>query len=244
MICKLCHQNKKLVRSHIIPEFLYKNLYDQKHRFFELSNIPDKNNLYKQKGHYEKLLCDKCESLLSKYENYAKKVFYGGIEIEFKNYNNWIMLKGVDYSKFKLFQLSILWRASVSSLEIFKKVKLGIHEENLRKMILSENPGEPHEYGCAIIAITINNDLLELIMPPEYYKFDNNHFVLFVLCGFVFLYIISNNNQHEMYKNFLIDKEGTLVIYRKPAKDIRFIVEFSKELVQTGKIDQALKYLE
>jgi len=33
MKCKICCQQKELRDSHIIPEFFYKPMYDDKHRF-------------------------------------------------------------------------------------------------------------------------------------------------------------------------------------------------------------------
>jgi len=37
MACKLCNNEVPLRNSHIIPEFLYASLYDDKHRFYEIS---------------------------------------------------------------------------------------------------------------------------------------------------------------------------------------------------------------
>ena len=38
MECKLCLENGVLVRkSHIIPDFMYRDLFDNKHRLFEAS---------------------------------------------------------------------------------------------------------------------------------------------------------------------------------------------------------------
>jgi hypothetical protein len=56
---------------------------------------------------------------------------------------------GLDYPIFKLFHLSILWRASVSALDDFAGVTLGPHEERLRKMILTGNPGAITDYRLA-----------------------------------------------------------------------------------------------
>jgi hypothetical protein len=37
MKCKLCGNNKKLLKkSHIVPDFMYQNLFDEKHRIFEV----------------------------------------------------------------------------------------------------------------------------------------------------------------------------------------------------------------
>ena len=48
------------------------------------------------------------------------------------------ILEEYDYNKFKLFVLSLVWRASVSRQDIFENVSLGPYEEELRKVILNE----------------------------------------------------------------------------------------------------------
>ena len=61
MNCALCLREAALCRSHIIPEFLYEPIYDDKHRLKLLSVIPEQPTTYKQKGIWEKLLCEACE---------------------------------------------------------------------------------------------------------------------------------------------------------------------------------------
>lgn len=59
----------------------------------------------------------------------------------------------VDYSSFKLFHLSVLFRASVSSLPTFSEVSLGPHEDRLREMLLARDPGEFWQYPVAGIVV-------------------------------------------------------------------------------------------
>jgi hypothetical protein len=95
-----------------------------------------------QGGLKEKLLCDSCENIFSNLENYVKNMLYGGIELTFHKIGprTW-SVGGLDYIKFKLFQLSVLWRASVSTQEFFKSVNLGQkHESQIRKMLLDQEP--------------------------------------------------------------------------------------------------------
>jgi hypothetical protein len=61
--CKLCQQEKQLRRSHILPEFMYQNLYDEKPRRFhtlnvDLDDVSKSSNKIEQKGIREFLLCD------------------------------------------------------------------------------------------------------------------------------------------------------------------------------------------
>lgn len=75
MTCKLCLEDHDLRRSHIIPEFLFRPLYDEKHR--ALTFRPDvTGKRVIQKGIRERLLCAKCESHLGKLESYFATFWY------------------------------------------------------------------------------------------------------------------------------------------------------------------------
>ena len=150
--CALCGKKAKLCESHIIPEFAYKPIYGENHRFVQLSQHYQGGFL--QKGIREELLCQNCEQHIQKYEDYAAKMFTGktGIrrwDCEYRHENSrlpFIYLARMDYVKFKLFALSVLWRASVSKHPFFKEVDLGSHENRVAWMIRTENPGTRFDY--------------------------------------------------------------------------------------------------
>src|SRR5438105_1743417 len=80
MNCALCLRERPLPRSQIVPEFMHGQMYDDKHRFFGISNIESKTNKLFQKGLREELLCADCEQHIGRYESYASRVFYGKAE--------------------------------------------------------------------------------------------------------------------------------------------------------------------
>ena len=99
-----------------------------------------------QKGLRDPLFCEQCEQ---HFNTYCEQPFYkqwidaaplpdpwpAGDRI------HWIT---VDYSSFKLFHLSVLFRASVSQKPTFAAVSLGPHhEEKVRQLILKQDPGKP-----------------------------------------------------------------------------------------------------
>jgi len=105
MACKLCNNESKLMNSHIIPEFIYKPLYDEKHRFHVLSTYKKVGKLKEQKGIRENMLCSECEQHISRYESYARKVLFGGVPIVVQNDGPGIIVSEIDYKLFKLFIL-------------------------------------------------------------------------------------------------------------------------------------------
>src|SRR3546814_927086 len=78
MHCALCLLPKPLQDSHIIPEFLYGVMYDDKHRYNVLSLAPERRERIEQKGVREQLLSRDCEQKFSKLERYASLVLQGG----------------------------------------------------------------------------------------------------------------------------------------------------------------------
>src|SRR5438034_9908437 len=76
MACALCHQNKPLRQSHIVPEFMYKPMYDPLHRFEGLSLDVSEPPQIHQKGLREELLCQDCEQRFSRFEHHAAERFY------------------------------------------------------------------------------------------------------------------------------------------------------------------------
>ena len=159
--CRLCLKEATLCNSHVIPEFIYEqlNLYDEKHRFNVLSTKSGNHPTFMQKGIREKLLCKLCEEKLSKWEKYARQSMYGGECIEVITINPGYFEFQIDYAKFKLFQLSILWRVGLSTNDAFASVKLGNHEDVLRRMLFEETPGSAETYGCVITYSTKHTNI-------------------------------------------------------------------------------------
>lgn len=73
-ICKLCDQPKKLHKSHIVPEFCYETLYNDKHKFIQLSTNPDDRTISRPKGLYDHLLCGDCEARVKVFEDYFVEI--------------------------------------------------------------------------------------------------------------------------------------------------------------------------
>ena len=166
-ICRLCKKKAKLCNSHILPEFFYLDLYEE-HRVLQITK---ENEKVIQKGIREYLLCQQCETRISRYEKYAKELIQKIPNFSRDDSLGILYSDKVDYTKFKLFQLSILWRSGVSSHEAFVQVSLGPHEEKIRRMLDEENPGKVSDYGC-LMSIVLETELLHKVLqsPTRFEK--------------------------------------------------------------------------
>ncbi len=226
MKCRLCLQENEIIQSHILPEYLYAPLYpknkDKPKRFYAISNDPTVRKEYEQKGYREELLCHECDNkLIGKHEKYAKEVLK---KIKYKIKNklviNILKIEDVDYNSFKLFQLSILWRSSISSLEEFKNITLSqIDNENLRQMLLSQNPGNSKTYGCQIIYPICENEIIkrmiipQLIIPPELTNFNGYDAYRVFFSGLFWMFFIIDEAD-DIFKEIFISQEGLLPVFK------------------------------
>lgn len=239
--CALCLMVKKLEKSHIIPEFFFKPVYDGLHRLNIISSKAEEKNRFEQKGLRERLLCYDCEQALSPFEDYARRFFYGGVELEMTKDKNPVSIKDIDYCKLKLFQLSLLWRASASRLRFFAKVHLPTkQEERLRKMIINRDPGETWDYGCVIIMLTEGNQPFDgMIAQPEPLRIDGHRCYRFVLGGCFWIFVVSNHARNFLHRELFLDKSGILMIPVISAKDTELMRQYAKVLMETGKLERS-----
>lgn len=224
MLCALCKKCHELRNSHIIPEFMYRPLYDDKHRF-SLMGVEQDSPKFKQKGLREKLLCSGCEGLLSRYEKYVSAVFSGKEAVHLSRSGKLVTVSGLDYHNFRIFGLSIIWRAGVSQNDFFKYVKLGPHEGPLRLMIRDENPGSPSQYGFFLGKILSGRLSVDaLMMQPTPSRWGNHCCYRFVFGGFVWVFIISNHKPPKISEHCFISKAGTMAILESDLEEISFMI--------------------
>ena len=188
-LCRLCLANGSvLMDSHILPEFTYRPIYNAKGRAVAIDPKRRVQQYTVQQGPREYLLCAHCESAFSRLETYSAGVLRNIPATTGTSPGGRIAIPGVDYTRFKLFQLSMLWRASVATHAWFAAVKLADqHEETLRQMLFTETPGEPHEYGCVLGTIVRPNSLHTLTRSPFEFLMEGHPAIQFIVCGLFWL---------------------------------------------------------
>jgi hypothetical protein len=224
MICKLCNKDKKLLKqSHIIPDFAYKGIYDEKHRiYYGNFNNPERGTLIPSSPYDKNILCKECDGdIIGGLENYASNALYGNnlgngkIKISrIKSSDGLISLHidNIDYKKFKLYILSILWRASVSKHPFFKNIDLGKNEKQIGEMILK---GEPKDFSkfktCLILADKHKNLTTRLVSEPRKISTSSTFYIFFINRLF-YMINISDDNNLELFDYAGLKENNTINI--------------------------------
>ena len=241
-ICRLCLGNKKLVNSHIFPEFMYKPLYDKDHKFNVLEINSNKKLKKLPKGIYEKLLCQDCDhNIIGKYENHASNIMFGDgkKEIKIEKTDFGFLISGIDYTLFKLFQISILWRSSVSNRPEISKINLGYHQEVMRQMLLKEYPSEYFTYGVQMYFFPKSTKrTLDLILSPILIpKLIDGHEIYRVLFnGICWFFVMSGPSKRYENRKYFLSKDGKLPIVNSGSRGEHLISELVKDFFYNIKV--------
>lgn len=218
-VCKLCLKKKDLCnQSHIIPNFMYQDLLAEKGKMIKAKSgeQPERTKSI-QTGDFDKhILCEDCDNrVIGQYESYASKVLYGGkVPIKVKNLkigdNKFIEVENINYKKFKLFLLSILWRASISDRNFFNTVYLGPYEEVLRKMILNMSAGSVNEFPFIVRAYR-SKLISGLIASPRKIRVNNNICYKFQVNKFEYIFRVSRDS-NDIFSKLTIDESNKIKI--------------------------------
>lgn len=193
-ICKLCGVDAELCESHIIPEFLYKPLYNEKHFVNKLHvnrRVPGKL----QKGYREPLLCADCEQLLNEcYEKPFLKLWrHGDLLPKAIRPRQVHVSQDLNYTNTKLFLLSVLWRANVARHPTWGLVELGPHSERIRQMLINGDPGQPEDYPIAGYLAVENNEIAQMIGSPICWRLDSRRLYSILFGGIEWSYLVGSH---------------------------------------------------
>jgi hypothetical protein len=163
-ICRLCGLEKQLIKAHIIPRKLYEPIREASIGKPPSDKVPrmyvvgtEQKSKQFQSGIYDaSILCRECDGdLIGVWDNYGQKFLLSPSFSENHLFDNLgksaaYRIKEFDYKQLKLFFMSILWRAAITSDLFFAQIKLGSWEEKLRKMILAQDPGNESDFSVVL----------------------------------------------------------------------------------------------
>jgi hypothetical protein len=210
--CALCLQDKELQQSHIIPNAFFKKVKRIKgEKSGHYISITDVENRWRQESYEESLLCWECEQKFStKFEKYAIDLVLrnpANIGVTTYRYGQTLEMSGIAYEKLKLFQLSILWRASVSTNTFYSHIKLiPYEEERLRRLLFDLESTDPVDFGCFMSPLCLNNDIRSMKETK----------------GFICTPFVEKNGVYNFYVFYFGGYEWR---FANPVCDRRFVVD-------------------
>lgn len=225
-ICKLCLAQTELIEAHIIPRSFYRfELYDGEVPRIVSSKIgtyPKRSPI----GIYdEKILCQPCDNKIGTYDHYAYELLLLNTSVFAKQLsdNGTLMALSTsefNYKKLKLFFMTLLWRAHISGDDFFEKVNLGPFEDQLRQMILNEDPGDSQSFACVLSKFDPSPGVC--IMNPVKGRFDVNIYQ-FYLADYLAYIKVDKRKLEEPFSRILIQDMKPLIIL---VRDFRKSREF------------------
>ncbi len=218
-ICALCKKLGQLCESHIIPEFLYEFVFDDKHRY-AVSQLADDTGdapiydemITRQTGVWEHLLCSECENRISRWETYASDALALRRGVTCRPDTSAVVLEGINYDDFKLFQMSLLWRMSVSSRAEFSGVTLGRHHsEVIRRRLYAMDPGKRMDYPCLM---SIDGSDSRILIPPRKSHLNLKKIFHFITPPYLWFYPLNRRSQDPIFNRNALTEDGALRLPR------------------------------
>jgi len=226
--CKLTGDIGKPIKAHIIPKAFYELSEQNEGANKLISNSPGTFPKKIPVGIYDStIVTQKGEDYFEKWDNYATKLLLGD-NITFEKIQENGVLGGwdlgvYDYKLLKLFSLSILWRAHVSSQVIFKKVKLGPHEPIIRELLLTGNAFDSNSYSV-ILSKWIDGGFGPVIMDPFREKYDGLNFYRFYCGRYIFSIKVDSRPTVGAFRYAQLALNKNLIII---ARDLKASKDFS-----------------
>lgn len=235
--CRLCGKRGELRKSHVLSEFVYRPLYDERYKSYHvLTSIEGEYDSNARKGIWERLFCDSCEQQFSVYEQYAAQVLDGRKFSAQQIGERTFRIEGVEYRRFKLFQLSVLLRASISSNRMFKNVRLGPHEQRVGTMLRSEDPGQWNDYPCLLFGLQFSGSpVSDLIDQPDQIRLFDEIAYRFIFGSFCWVYVLAAPARKVPFEAPICEN-NVMTVVKSDLGQFRHLQEFGRARMSQGRL--------
>lgn len=230
-ICALCNTTSDLVKSHVIPKFIFRKIKEGKESYHKISPNPSFVRRKGQEELDERIFCRHCDTVtLRSNESYFANLFFekGNLHEKIQPGGDHLVLDRIDYGKIQRCLLSILWRMSLAKAEYFNFVQLDDkNSEEIRNCLLSRDAFPETAYPIICTIPTIKGQSYSDWMATPYFADVNGNTVYHCLiAGFFFSFFIGGTPLPEFVTKLTLRNNGTWVINQRDLKDIPSLYEF------------------
>lgn len=222
MICRFCQTEQHLIKAHIIPAGFFRSIGDPSETLEIYTNKRGARPKRAPVGVYDKsILCRPCDNLFSPWDKHAQDVLLRNSVEHVAIYDGpalvgWT-IKAFDYRLLKLFFLSLLWRASVSTHDFYRHVSTGPFEQELRTMIGDGEPGEPARF--AVILARFDAPGYSAMLDPHPDRYDGVNYFRFYLAGFVAYIKVDRRPPIDPLTDFVLRPDTPVTVLLRSARD-------------------------
>lgn len=242
MPCRLCGKDRKLIKAHAIPEAFFRVMREQDGEIPLL--ITNAANRYPKRspiGVYDKeILCEVCEECFGPYDKYGTDCLIHKLDEYFRPIERGeetlaFSSNGIDQERLKLFVLSVLWRAAVSTQEFYSGIDLGPYEEALRKVLLAGETQSNEEFAVALSRWVVSDQRKSLVtglMNPFRERWSGVNAVRLYL-GWVVAYVkVDQRSFPSPISEMVLGKRGTTIMVAREfddSKDLDIMRKVAKD---------------
>ena len=215
-LCRFCHEQRQLIEAHIIPKGFFERIRsDEPSILVNESDYPKRS----PQGIYDKgILCGPCDNIIGKWDQYAQEVLtmdMSGFTLiaEGQNIGGWER-PDYNYELLKLFFISLVWRASISTHSFYAGIDIGREfEEQARQMLSDGRAGGAHDFGVVIARFV--EPLGHAFFDPHTERMNGINHVRFYLAGFIAYMKVDKRPYDAGLEHFLLaDGEPLRIIKR------------------------------
>ena len=236
MKCKLTGVDGKGIKAHIIPKSFYAISPEETKPTKLITNI---------EGHYSRkcpigiyddtIVTEEGERVFSEWDDYAYEILLSG-KFVFEPLSDAgqltaFQIASYNYTKLKLFFLSVLWRASVSNQHFFRKVNLGPFEPEVRKALLSNDPKDT-DWLAVSIAKWSDSPKGAGMMDPFRTRFDGINYYVMYLEHYIVYFKVDNRVAGEVFRAIQLKPDAPLMVVPRElanSKELQAMIRMVKQ---------------
>lgn len=223
-ICKICLKEKKLIKAHIYPEWMYRAIYPNgKIEGLSLLIISSNDSRMKKAriGIYDdQIICGDCDNYIGLLDSVGKEALMGNNLTLFKDLDDMgkvYTINNIDPIKLKNFFLSLLLRACLSERQEYKNINFPSQFTNRLKEIVINNTKTPlHEFGTMVTkfrAQDLKNASEKYIQVPYRNKIDGiNFFTLNLPKGYKILIKVDQRPVEDVLVPFILRSDYPIYV--------------------------------
>jgi hypothetical protein len=133
--------------------------------------------------------------------------------VQYHNNKRYYIVDNFDYKKLKLFFISLLWRASVSTDPFFSRISLDRFENIVKQYISSNDPGNTEDFS--IILAKFDHPLSKPILDPHADKYSGVNFFRFYLASYIAYIKVDDKPTPVPFSEFALSANKPLYIICK-----------------------------